>query len=324
MVASSSSRASACTSATTWKATRGCSAAASSRPSRARRWTWRRSLPSSRRSTTTRRGRREGEPERRQRPRRRARRRDVYGVGGGRGGAAGAAAAAVAAAGLCRRARRRRRRLPPRRPQRQLVPGAHPRAARAALGADAPAAETLTVAPPYELWCNSLAPDGRVRLAVAGAAQRRGRLTVSSAPRAATAAAPSRASSPRTLRAQFGAIISELAAPVPQARWRLGDRPDRAPRRRRWHPRRYLRVCAAHRPPLWRQADAAAPELPELPAADAEGGGSGGDAVIYEAASWEQIRSALGFGGRRQSSKFTAYKPRAAAATGSNPDARRS
>jgi len=40
------------------------------------------------------------------------------------------------------------------------------------LGADAPAAETLTVAPPYELWCNSLAPDGRVRLAVAGAAQK--------------------------------------------------------------------------------------------------------------------------------------------------------
>ena len=40
-------------------------------------------------------------------------------------------------------------------------------------------------------------------------------------------------------------------------------------------------------------------ELPELPAAaDAEGGGgSGGNAVIYEAASWEQIRSALGFGG---------------------------
>ena len=37
-------------------------------------------------------------------------------------------------------------------------------------------------------------------------------------------------------------------------------------------------------------------ELPELPAADAEGG-SGGGAVIYEAASWEQIRSALGFGG---------------------------
>ena len=36
-------------------------------------------------------------------------------------------------------------------------------------------------------------------------------------------------------------------------------------------------------------------ELPELP--DAEGGGSGGGAVIYEAASWEQIRSALGFGG---------------------------
>ena len=38
-------------------------------------------------------------------------------------------------------------------------------------------------------------------------------------------------------------------------------------------------------------------ELPELPAADADGGGSGGGAVIYEAASWEQIRSALGFGG---------------------------
>ena len=37
-------------------------------------------------------------------------------------------------------------------------------------------------------------------------------------------------------------------------------------------------------------------ELPELPAAEG-GGGSGGGAVIYEAASWEQIRSALGFGG---------------------------
>ena len=129
------------------------------------------------------------------------------------------------------------------------------------LGADAPAAETLTVAPPYELWCNSLAPDGRVRLAVAGAAQKARKIDglVRAARRDGGGGAVACVLSPRMLiRAIRRNYFLTLRPPIPQVRWRLGDRPDRAPRRRRWHPRRHLRVCAAHRPPLWRQTRAAA------------------------------------------------------------------
>ena len=128
------------------------------------------------------------------------------------------------------------------------------------LGADAPAAETLTVAPPYELWCNSLAPDGRVRLAVAGAAQKARKIDglVRAARRDGGGGAVACVLSPRMLIRAIRRNYFLSARAISQVRWRLGDRPDRAPRRRRWHPRRHLRVCAAHRPPLWRQAGAAA------------------------------------------------------------------
>ena len=100
------------------------------------------------------------------------------------------------------------------RPQRQLVPGAHPREARAAAdGADAPAA-ALTVAPPYELWCNSLAPDGRVRLAVAGAAQKARKIDglVRAARRDGGGGAVACVLSPRSRRAIRRAILLSTRA----------------------------------------------------------------------------------------------------------------
>ena len=165
------------------------------------------------------------------------------------------------------------------------------------LGADAPAAETLTVAPPYELWCNSLAPDGRVRLAVAGAAQKARKIDglVRAARRDGGGGAVACVLSTRILGAQFGAILlsaraiyryvgdsaTDLTALLAADVGILVGTSESA--------RRIARRFGVKLAPL-------PAELPELPAAEG-GGGSGGGAVIYEAASWEQIRSALGFGG---------------------------